>query len=59
MIETTSPSEVMPVAFDAHFCQLVKDASCPHGFMEWMLKQQLHTIERFGTISSTGAELRE
>ena len=46
-------TEVMPVAVDANFSQLAKDAGCPQVFMDWMLKQQLHTIERYGTVAAS------
>ena len=49
---------VMVVIVDANFSQIARDSGCLQGFMDRMLKQQLHTIERYGIVSTSEREIQ-
>ena len=42
---------------EAKYAQMVKDADCPEGFVDWMKKQNLTNIESFGRAAPTEEKL--
>ena len=47
----------MTDVLEAKFAQMVKDAKCPEAFKEWLIKQQLLTIETYGRVAASEDKL--